>query len=315
MADTAALAREVMEYLLLRLRDTSVGGAPNVAPPALHSATGALFAFHRVGLLDEAVVEDFQTQIQDEGRRFTAVVEDEFAHPRPPRPTSPPAVSPVTMNELLDEHLRRVERMAATQPSTSRWVAGRSEMSAVITALAELRLLDEAGERLWLNRLERASDPQLRPEVEYAVEARSTEQVAARGIAPDDVPVPVEPLVHPRPQCSQDVLVELLQVVGPSGSEARVIALERYTDGCVVTYRAPGPDPEIAMRRPLFPRAVRATDDLGTHYFASGGGGGGGTVMRMTSVLAPAIPATARTLLVVIGEEGFAIDLPHSRAD
>src|SRR5437588_12427395 len=103
MADAASLAREIMDYLLARLREAKPGLWPNMAPPELHMANGALFGFARAGLLDDASASEWRSQIEAEFERFLAVVEDELAHPAPalaPRP--PPPVERARVQEILD---------------------------------------------------------------------------------------------------------------------------------------------------------------------------------------------------------------------
>jgi hypothetical protein len=76
VADAASLAREIMEYLLLQARDAKPGSERNAAPPEVHRAYGALFAFTRAGLVDRASAEQWGDRIHKELKRLLAVLED-----------------------------------------------------------------------------------------------------------------------------------------------------------------------------------------------------------------------------------------------
>jgi hypothetical protein len=175
MAKPDAIAREVMEYLLARLRDGKPGEV-NAAPAELHIANGALFAFQRVGLLTEEDARAWQASIHDEGRRLMAVVEDEFQHPAPVGPVAPPPVDRATVEDVLEGQLFAIDLRRQAEASGGRTLhpsdnPAREAAHTLLRALADLRLVSELDERRWTQRFERAADPHAEPLRVYTTNA------------------------------------------------------------------------------------------------------------------------------------------------
>lgn len=108
-------------------------------------------------------------------------------------------------------------------------------------------------------------------------------------------------------------LIDLQRVIpGPTTrpSGLTLISAELYSDGCLLVWQRPwAPDPGAEHRAPDYPEPS-VSDDAGTEYRVVGGGGGsGGEQWRGRSVVLPAPPAEAATLVVRFGDEEFAISL------
>src|SRR5437588_77973 len=183
MADQAGVAREIMEYLLLQLRDAKPN-QPNVAPPQLHITNGALFALTRAGLIDESSATGWRDRIREERNRIHATLEDEAAHRAPLVVPPPQQVERATIREVLSEQLMRIEGeifSAATQgrliyPWNSRELP---VARALVRALAELGVMSELEERTWNEKLRRAVDPEAQPV--RTAHARARSAAAAEG--------------------------------------------------------------------------------------------------------------------------------------
>jgi hypothetical protein len=310
--DRSAIAREVLEYLLLGLRDSDQRQV-NFAPPAYHRAAGALFALDRVGLVEDS--KGWRERFREATNLFgDEVVEDESAHPRPAHPVDLPSLPPATLDEALSqvEHMIDLERRAAESSGREyRELPSYSAAMAVLRTLDAMDLVREEDWRRWTTRFERAAQAEVTPTVTHGARALAAARIRLERAAPID-PLPHPPLVHPIPQCTQAEFVDLLVVDAPDDATARPMTLERFRDGVVVTWTAPY-EPGSRHSAPHFPRAALA-DDVGTHYFPSGGGGGGGggDVMRIrwNHTFAPALPPGARILRLTIDDEGFALTLP-----
>jgi hypothetical protein len=310
--DPSAIAREVLEYLLLRLRDADPREV-NLAPPEYHSAAGALFALDRVGLVENE--EGWRERFREATGLFREkVVENEKAHPRPAHPVTLPPLSPAT----LDEALSHVERMIdLDRQAAERLGREYQELPSHSGALMLLRTLDamdllrEEDWRRWTTRFERAARAELTPTVTHDAHALAAAHVRLERAAPID-PSRHPPLVHPIPQCTQAEFVDLLIVDAPDDATARPMTLERFRDGVVLTWTAVF-EPGTRHSAPRSPRVALA-DDVGTHYFPSGAGGGGGgpgpVRIRWNQSFAPAIPPEARILRLTIDDEGFDLALP-----
>ena len=314
MTDPAAIAWEVMEYLLARLRDTDLSTV-NIAPPETHMAYGALFGFERAGLFDDQQAEEWRDRIQAESNRLLELMSDESQHRMPARMFSPPPLEP-SVEEVLTQQLRRLElnRATAERSGTRQLVhlrAAREAAAWLLHALSELHLVDELGERQWQARFNRAADPDAEPLRTYSEEAIAAE--VARAKEAEAIPEGEMPLVHPIPDCSLDELVAVFTVRPPADSFARIESIVLYSDGTVITATTPGAEP--GQRPPPAASRARLADDVGTYYFSCGGGGGwGGTQRGMHRyTFAPAIPPAASSLHISIGDERFEIQLPHRR--
>jgi hypothetical protein len=320
VADAASVAQEIMEYLLLQLRDASA--APNAAPPEMHIANGALFGFTRAGLIDDASAADWREQIDEELRRFLAARKEESAHRAPAFTPEPPQIERATIQEVLNDQLAQIEIEIAGAAYQGRvlypWNSRALSVAyAVVRALAELGVLSELEEREWNEKLKRAGDPESEAIRTAHSLARSAVHVEARPAPP--VPDAPFPLVHPRPECSRTELVEVLLVRAGPEDGLRVEFIELYRDGFVVDWSGPpiAHHPRGSSYPPRMTPRARATDDLGTYYFALGGGGGGssGERSRGQQIFAPAIPPQATELHVTLDYDyGFLISLPSQTA-
>lgn len=313
MTESAAVAREVMEYLLARLRDTDPG-AVDAAPPALHTANGALFAFERVGLVSDEEARAWRQSIDVERQRLTAVIEDEFQHPAPGAGYRPPTVEPAGIDDVLEQQLLAVNRRrqvaAAGRRRLQPWQnPAREAAQAVLAAFAELGLVSELDERRWSERVERAADPDAEPLRVYTVDALKAAYADSRREEP--APDQDEPLVHPRPRCSFEQLLDVIVIRAAEDAEARLEFIELYSDGFAITGTRAAPE-RTANEHAWRPR-VEATDDLATFYFDGGGTGstGGPQRPRWRRAFAPRIPDEATELRIRIGDEAFVVLLPH----
>jgi hypothetical protein len=309
--DPTAVAREVLEYLLLRLEDADRSQV-NLAPPEYHRAAGALFALDRLGLVVDARAWD--ERLRDATGLFGEVVEDEAAHPRPARQVEPPTLPPATLDEALQnlEHMIEMERRAAE-------TTGREfrELPSYVAAMSVLRTLDamdlvrEEDWRRWTDRFERTARADVTPTANYQADAFTAARIRLERAEASEPPTH-PPLVHPEPQCTQAELIDILRVEAAAGASAQPTMLERFSDGVVVSWTAPF-EPGSRHSMPHLPRATLA-DDVGTHYFPGGGGGGGGSAgivrNRWTQSFAPAVPPDAHELRLTIDDEGFVLKLP-----
>jgi hypothetical protein len=317
VADSAAVAREIMEYFLLQLRDAKPGSERNAAPPQLHTASGALFGLARAGLIDAASAQEWRDQIHEEAQRFLAVLEDESKHTAPLIAPQPPQVERATIEEVMNDQLARIEMEIQSAASQGRliypWNSRELALAqALVRALAELGILSELEERKWTQRLQRAVDLEAEPVRAAHALARSAVPVEARSAPP--VGEADFPLVHPAPRCFQKELVDVLLIREASHEGVRLEFIELYTDGFVVNWSGPPirHHPRSSTYIPRWRQTVRVTDDLGTYYFTGGGGGGGSSDERSrgTQVFAPAIPTQATELHVTLDDDGFVIKLP-----
>jgi hypothetical protein len=303
-----------MEYLLGRLRDTDPG-AVSAAPPALHTATGALFAFQRVGLLSDEAARSWQESIDVERRRLTAVIEDEFQHPGPGAGYQPPAVERAGIDDVLEQQLLAVDRRRQVAAAGGRrlhpWEnPAREAAQAVLAAFVELGLVSELDEGRWSERFERAADPDAEPLRVYTAEALQATYAESRREEPAGHQD--EPLVHPRPRCSFEQLLDVIVIRAADDAEPRLEFIELYSDGFAITgTRAAG---ERTSNEHGWRPRVEATDDLATFYFPSGGTGssGGPQRSRWRRAFAPRIPDDAAELRIRIGDEAFVVPLPDS---
>jgi hypothetical protein len=314
ITESAAVAREVMEYLLARLKDTDPGTV-NAAPPALHTANGALFAFQRVGLVSDEAARAWRESIDVERQRLTAVIEDEFQHPAPARRYQPPPVERASIDDVLERQLFAVDRRRQVEASVGRRLhpsnnPAREAAQAVLGALVELGLVSELDERRWSERFERAADPDAEPLRVY------TAQTLKASFADSHRDEPAlhqdEPLVHPRPRCSFEQLLDVIVIRAADDGEARLEFIELYSDGFAITWTRAAQERRSSEHARL-PRA-EATDDVGTFYFQSGGTGssGGSHRSRGRQAFAPRIPNHAAELRIRIGDEAFVVPLPDS---
>jgi hypothetical protein len=158
VTDPGAIAWEVMEYLLARLRDADLGSV-NVAPAETHMANGALFGFDRAGLFDKQQAEEWRERVSAETRGLLDLMRDETEHRMVARLTAPPPVERTSVEQLLEQQLRMVE---IRRSSVERWgalslagvSAAREAGEVLLRALAELGLVDELGERQWRTRFD-----------------------------------------------------------------------------------------------------------------------------------------------------------------
>jgi hypothetical protein len=262
MTESAAVAREVMEYLMARLKDTNPGTV-NAAPPALHMVNGALFAFHRVGLVSGEEARAWRERIEVEARRVTAVIEDEFQHPAPVRGYRPPAVERASVDDVLERQLFAVDRRRQVEASVGRrlhpWKnPAREAAHAVLAAFVELGLVSELDERRWRERFERAADPDAEPLRVYTTQALKAAYVDSHSDEP--AAHQEQPLVHPRPTCSFEQLLDVLVVREADGAEARLEFIELYADGFAITWTRAAQ--ERSSSEPAGLSRAEATDDL-----------------------------------------------------
>lgn len=255
-ADPAAVAREIMEYLLLELRDARPGSERNAAPPQFHIASGALFGLARVGLIGKAAAEEWRGQLHEEIVRFLAVVEDESRHPAPVIAAHPPQVERATIREVMTDQLAKIEmeiRSAATQGRRIYpWNSSALALAqALVRALAELGIMSELEQRTWNEKLKRAVDPEAEPVRTAHAQARAAARVQAQSAAAP-VGEAEAPLVHPAPRCFQKELLDVLLVRQGPEDGVRVEFIELYTDGLAVNWSGP-PIPTIHGARPTHP--------------------------------------------------------------
>ena len=318
MADLGDLAREVMEHLLAVLRDADPRQV-NVAPLQLHRAHGALFAFDRIGVLSEEDARDWAERLKHEMERFTRVVEDELEHPAPVRAAPPPEVDRATFDDVLERQLFMIDRARQAAAAAGQKVhrfnnPARETAMAVLQALVDLDVVSELDERRWVERFERAAATDAQPLRIYSAEALVVaDRVEAQPAEPVHRGRRDTPLLHPRPSCSFERLIDVLVVRAPTNTIARLGFIELYSDGFALTWTEPGV--EQRLRQPTrFPRA-EVTDDLDTYYLPCGGGGrsGGGQRATWHRAFAPAIRAEATQLRITINDEGFLLALPVAR--
>jgi hypothetical protein len=314
MSESAAVAREVMQYLLARLRDTEPGNV-NRAPPELHVANGALLAFQRVGLVSDEQARAWRESIEVELRRVTAVIEDELQHPAPMQSYQPPLLEQAGIDDVLEQQLFAVDRRRQAGAASGRRLhpwnnPAREAAQAVLAAFVELGLVSELDERRWSQRFERAADPNAEPLRVYT--AQSLKVAYADSHRDEPVPHRDEPLVHPRPTCSFEQLLDVVVVRAADDADVRLEFIELYSDGFAVTWTRAA-EKRRSSEHAWLPRA-EATDDLGTFYFPSGGTGssGGSHRLRWRHAFAPRIPNDAAELRITIGDEAFKVPLPES---
>jgi hypothetical protein len=185
--DPSAIAREVLEYLLLGLQDSDRRQV-NLAPPEYHHAAGALFALNRVGLVDDA--DSWRERFREATNLFgDEVVEDESAHPRPTHPVELPPLPPASLDEALGhvEHMIDLERRSAE-------TLGREhpELPSQLAAMMVMRALDamdlvrEEDWRRWTTRFEHAGRAEMTPTVTYDAQALEAARVRLERVAPNN---------------------------------------------------------------------------------------------------------------------------------
>jgi hypothetical protein len=306
-----------MEYLLLQLRDAGPGSERNAAPPQLHMANGALFAFNRVGLIQEDAARELRERIREAGTDFVETLKADSERWTAVVAPRPPQIEHATVEDVLEDQLLHVEmeiRGAATQGRVLYPWDTRSlgVANALVRALVELGVLPELEERKWTEKLKRAADPHAEPIRTAHTLARSGVPVESRPAA--GVPDTEFPLAHPAPRCSRKTLLDVFLVrQGPSDGY-RLEFIEVYTDGFVIDWSGP-PIRHHRHGSSYVTRTspeARATDDLATLFLPGGGGGGGSTDERSRGqqLFAPAIPRAATELHVSLDDDGFAITLP-----
>lgn len=313
MADPRAIAWEVMEYLLAQLRDADLSSV-NAAPVEKHLASGALFGFERSGLFDQQQAKGWAERISVESGRLLELMRDETEHRLAASRTAPPSVERASVEEVLEQQLRAVERRRKAEAVSGRshpaFNSAREAGQVLVHALAELGLVDELGELQWQARFDRAADPIAEPLYTYSAEAIAADVAQASTAEP--IPEVVAPLLHPLPECTLEELVSVLMVRAPADSFARIESIVTYTDGTVITATTPAADEPGASRHPGPADRFQLTDDVGTYYIARGGVGGSGGPQRGTwrYAFAPAIEPSATELHIRIEDEHFVVALP-----
>lgn len=304
-----------MEYLLARLRDAQPGLARNVAPPELHVANGALFALTRMRLVSDTDSAAWREAILKELKRVTAVIEDESRHPAPaPTPAAPPLDRP-SAEEALERQLVKVDQRRQAAAMFGRKLRpwdnpARDGAHELVTALAELGLISELDERQWVKRIEQVADPDSEPLRTYTTEA--LEAIAVETHVAEFFKQREAPLVHPRPMCSFEQLVDVLVVRPAMDSDARLESISLYSDGFVIAWSSSPTTHESVGPMRL---SASATDDLGTYYFP-GGGGSWSSQHRTVSHyrFAPALLPEAQELRIRINEERLIVPLRPATA-
>jgi hypothetical protein len=314
MADDEAAANELMEHLLAVLRDADPGGV-NMAPPEFHRAHGSLLALDRLGVLNEEQVKDWGERLTEATERFAQIVEDEFAHPAPIRPVQIPELDRASIGDVLERQLLMIDRVRQAAAVTGRTLSrfenpARETAVGVLQALVDLDLVSELDERRWVERFERAADPDAEPLRIYDLEALVADRVEVQSADPVRRGDRDQPLVHPRPFCSFESLTDVLVVTAPKDALAQIGFIELYSDGFAVTWTQPAIE-----RRPAQPTAsprAEASDDLDTFYFPGGSRGshGGNRRSVWSSAFAPAVPPEATRLRITINDEGFILPIP-----
>ncbi|MGH2838836.1 MAG: hypothetical protein ACRDJY_10905, partial [Thermoleophilaceae bacterium] len=193
----------------------------------------------------------------------------EAAHEAPPQAVPPPR-SPPAAERLLTDLLDTIEPMPPDKsPSLA---SGYGRAMAALTAAGVVGDLSASDSERW------------------------TERIAEQAYG--DV------YRRERERRRHD-LIDLERVIpGPAArpSGLTLISAELYADGCLLVWQRPwSPDPGTEPRTPDFPKPT-VSDDAGTEFRVVGGSGGSsGEHWRGRSIVLPAPPTDAQTLVVRFG--------------